>query len=168
MISRALIVLAVLGALPHAHPAAASDLGQAAPVLAVTELDGQPFDLTAQRGKVVIVNFWATWCPPCRTEMPALNAIYQRYHARGVELIGVSADRPRDRAAAVRMMRTYSYPAAMMADAKVNGFGPPRTLPETFVVGPDGVIRGIFQSDQKVVTEESLSAVVLPLLAPAR
>ena len=168
MTARALTVLALLGALPGAHPAAASDVGQVAPVLSIAELNGQAFDLTAQRGKVVIVNFWATWCPPCRAEMPALNAFYQRYHARGVELIGVSTDRPRDRAAATRMMQGFSYPAAMMADAKVNGFGAPRTLPETFVVGPDGIIRGIFQSDQTAVTEQSLSAVVLPLLVPAR
>ena len=72
-------------------------VGNAAPALVVPELDGQTFDLSALRGKVVIVNFWATWCPPCRKEMPALDAFYRRYHGNGLEMIGVSADRPHDR-----------------------------------------------------------------------
>src|SRR5258708_1801560 len=79
-----------------AFPCAATEVGQV-PSLAVPELDGKTFDLGALRGQVVIVNFWATWCPPCRQEMPMLDAFYRRYHARGVELIGLSADRPHDR-----------------------------------------------------------------------
>jgi cytochrome c biogenesis protein CcmG, thiol:disulfide interchange protein DsbE len=63
---------------------AASDVGQAAPALVVPELNGQLFDLRALRGKVVIVNFWATWCPPCREEMPALDSFYGVITVRGL------------------------------------------------------------------------------------
>ncbi|MGD0946445.1 MAG: redoxin family protein [Candidatus Binatia bacterium] len=66
---------------------AAAEAGQPAPALVVQQLDGQAFDLGTLRGKVVIVNFWATWSPPCRTEMPILDAFYQQYHARGLEMI---------------------------------------------------------------------------------
>jgi cytochrome c biogenesis protein CcmG, thiol:disulfide interchange protein DsbE len=143
---------------------ASTTVGDAAPALVVPELDGQTFDLSAQRGKVVIVNFWATWCPPCREEMPALDAFYRRYHGNGLELIGVSADRPHDRSDVTKVMQTLSYPAAMLDDATVNDFGPPNVLPVTFVVDGSGVLRAKFTPDQTPVTEKSLTDAVLPLL----
>src|ERR1700742_3004643 len=85
-------VLAVIAALaPSSKVLAGDEVGQPAPALVVQELNGQQFDLAAERGKVVMVNFWATWCPPCRKEMPMLNDFYQRYHSEGLELIGDSA-----------------------------------------------------------------------------
>ena len=139
--------LAVTGAGPCSL--AATEVWQTAPPLIVRELDGQSFDLAAQRGKVVIVNFWATWCRPCREEMPALDAFYRRYHGQGLELIGLSADRPHDRSDVGKMMQSFSYPAAMLDDAKVNDFDTPAVLPVTFVVDRDGVVRvGRHQSDR--------------------
>lgn len=143
---------------------AAADVGQPAPQLAATELDGHVFDLGALRGKVVIVNFWATWCVPCRAEMPALDAFYRRYHDQGLEMIGISADRPRDRSDVVKMMQAFAYPAAMLRDAKVNGFGAPEAIPVTFVIDQSGIVRAMFRADQTEVTEQSLAAAVLPLL----
>jgi cytochrome c biogenesis protein CcmG/thiol:disulfide interchange protein DsbE len=139
-------------------------VGDAAPALVVPELNGQAFDLSALHGKVVIVNFWATWCPPCRAEMPALDAFYRRYHGNGLEMIGVSADRPHDRSDVVKVMQTLSYPVAILDDATVNNFGPPNVLPITFVVDSSGILRAEFTPDQTPVTEKSLSDAVLPLL----
>jgi peroxiredoxin len=147
---------------------AAVDVGQPAPALDAAELSGQGFDLTALRGHVVIVNFWATWCPPCRAEMPALDAFYRRYHADGVDMIGISADRPRDRSDVVKVMLSFAYPAAMLGDARPNGFGSPEALPETFVIDQTGVVRAKFRADQLAVTEQSLAAAVLPLLSHKR
>ncbi|MGD0116694.1 MAG: TlpA disulfide reductase family protein [Candidatus Binatus sp.] len=143
---------------------ASATVGSAAPALVVPELDGQTFDLGAERGKVVIVNFWATWCPPCRAEIPALDAFYRRYHGNGLEMIGVSADRPHDRSDVTKMKESLSYPVAMMDDATVNDFGPPNTLPITFVVDGNGILRAEFTPDQTPVTEKTLSDAVLPLL----
>src|SRR5271163_150484 len=143
---------------------ASTTVGSAAPALVVPELNGQAFDLSAQHGKVVIVNFWATWCPPCREEMPALDAFYRRHHGDGLAMIGVSTDRPHDRSDVVKVMQTLSYPVAIMDDATVNDFGPPNVLPTTFVVDSSGILRAQFTPDQTPVTEKTLSDAVLPLL----
>jgi cytochrome c biogenesis protein CcmG, thiol:disulfide interchange protein DsbE len=139
-------------------------VGNAAPALVVPELNGNGFDLSALHGKVVIVNFWASWCTPCRKEMPALDAFYRRYHGDGLEMIGVSTDRPHDRSDVIKAMQSISYPAAIMDDATVNDFGAPDALPMTVVVDSNGVVRAKFTPDQTPVTEQSLSDAVLPLL----
>jgi peroxiredoxin len=143
---------------------AAADVGQPAPPLAAPELDGRAFDLAALRGRVVIVNFWATWCVPCRAEIPALDAFYRRYRGQGLEMIGISADRPRDRGDVVKTTQTLAYPAAMLRDATANGFGAPAVLPETFVIDQSGTVRAKFTPDRLAVTEQSLAAAVVPLL----
>lgn len=143
---------------------ASTTVGNPAPALDVPELDGQAFDLGALHGKVVIVNFWATWCPPCREEMPALDTFYRQHHGQGLEMIGLSTDRPRDRSDVTKVMQSYSYPAAMLDDAKVNDFGTPDALPMTVVVDGNGVVRAKLTPDQTPVTEKSLSDAVLPLL----
>jgi cytochrome c biogenesis protein CcmG, thiol:disulfide interchange protein DsbE len=161
-----LVVIAalILANAPRAY--GDSELGQPAPALIVEELNGNTFDLATQRGKVTIVNFWATWCPPCRKEMPALDAFYRRYHAQGLEMIGLSADRPHERSAVIKVMQSYSYPAAMLDDAKSDGFADPSALPVTYIVDAQGIIRAKFTPDENPVTEQSLAAAVLPLLSP--
>jgi cytochrome c biogenesis protein CcmG, thiol:disulfide interchange protein DsbE len=144
---------------------AATEVGQPAPALTAKELGGGTFDLAALHGKVVIVNFWATWCAPCRQEMPALNAFYQQHHAQGLEMIGISADLPRERSNVVKVMKAFSYPAAMLGDADVNGFGRPESIPVTYVIAADGVVRAKFSPDETGVTEQQLDKTVLPLLS---
>jgi thiol-disulfide isomerase/thioredoxin len=161
-----LALLAIfLAIVPARRTFADGQVGQAAPALVVQELDGQTFDLAKLRGKVVIVNFWATWCPPCRQEMPALDAFYRRYHPQGLELIGLSADRPHDRSEVAKVMASFSYPAAMLDDATANDFGSPSALPITFVVDRQGVVRARLTPDETKLTEKSLADVVVPLMA---
>jgi thiol-disulfide isomerase/thioredoxin len=143
---------------------AAVDVGQAAPPLVVKAMDGAPFELTAERGHVTIVNFWATWCAPCRTEMPALDAFYRSHHAEGLELIGISEDRSRDRDDVVRVMKSFAYPAAMLTDASKNGFGKAKVLPVTYVIDATGVLRLILTPDKTEITAQTLDQMVLPLL----
>ena len=143
---------------------AAPKLGEAAPALSLTTFSGQSFDLSALKGEVVIVNFWASWCAPCRAEMPALNSFYQAHHGQGLEVIGVSADRSRDREDAVKLMRDVSYPGGMLGEAKANGFGAPGSLPITYVIDKGGIIRGVLTPDKEPLTDASLSALIFPLL----
>ena len=141
-------------------------MGQPAPTLVVSQLDGRLFDLAALRGKVVIINFWATWCSPCRAEMPQLDAFYRRYRARGLELLGVSVDDAQDRDAVVRVMKSFSYPAALAAAAKANDFGAPIAVPMTWIIDAKGVVRARLMAGN-AATLQSLEQEVLPLLPQA-
>jgi len=145
--------------------AQAQNEGQSAPALVVEQLNKSTFDLAKQHGKVVIVNFWATWCAPCRQEMPALDAIYRRYRNKGLTLIGLSADREKHRDDVVGVMHAFTFPAAMLADAKTNDFGWPSELPETYVIDREGTVRAKFTPDKTPITEQSLDQALAPLLA---
>lgn len=133
---------------------------QSAPALILTQLNGELFDLSKLRGRVVLVNYWATWCAPCKKEMPILDSFYRRYHGQGLEVIGVSADRPQDFAKMRKMSSSVAYPTATLDQITDNGFGPPEGFPLTYVVDRDGVIRDKFID----VREQLLKDVVLPLL----
>ena len=163
---RIVLVLTLTTALLSSSGAfAAAEIGQPAPGLVVKQLDGQTFDLAAQRGNVVVINFWATWCSPCREEMPALDAVYRHYHDKGLVIIGLSADRLHERSYVAKTMQSYRYPAAMMRDAETNGFGSPSELPTTYVVDRDGIVRARLTPDEMKLTETSLASLVLPLLS---
>ncbi len=106
-----IVELLMVGALTAAASAfAAPTVGQPAPALVADTLDGRTLDLSGLRGKVVIVNFWATWCPPCREEMPALDAFYRHYRGRGLELIGMSADSAHDSDEVRKVMGSIRLP----------------------------------------------------------
>jgi cytochrome c biogenesis protein CcmG/thiol:disulfide interchange protein DsbE len=131
-----------------------------APALVATALKGQTFDLAKLRGKVVLVNFWATWCVPCRKEMPVLDAFYQHHREQGLELIGISVDFARDSAKMRKASGAVGYPTAMASDIAVNGFGAPKGVPITYVIDTQGVVRDRFIA----VDDELLNGVVIPLL----
>lgn len=155
-------------ALIAASAFAAPEPGDPAPALTVTQLDGKPFDLNALKGHVVVLNLWATWCEPCRKEMPALDGFYKKYHDRGVVVFGLSED-DTDAAAEVRAtMAAFSYPAALARGAHDNGFHMPRALPLTYIIDATGVIRATLWPGGTQVTEENLEKAVEPLLLSAK
>ena len=157
---------ALLAAAPRVLLAAPPAVGQPAPPLIVAQLDGHEFDLAKLRGKVVLVNVWATWCSPCRVEMPTLNAFYRRYHPRGLDVLGLSIDEAPDAAQVRQVMRQFSYPGALASAARANGFGEPIAVPVTYVIDSRGVIRAQLQAEGPAgVSRQALEQAVLPLLA---
>lgn len=115
-----------------------SDKPVAMPAVAFTDVSGRPIDKASWSGKVVLVNFWATWCGPCREEIPALVALQERYKDRMV-ILGLSIDtRPPSEVAAFAQQYHVNYPVAVVGDDVVQAFGGVPAVPSTFVVSPAG------------------------------
>jgi cytochrome c biogenesis protein CcmG/thiol:disulfide interchange protein DsbE len=111
-----------------------------APVLTGTLLNGKPFALGDQQGKVVIINFWATWCAPCWAEMVALEDYYKAHRAQGLEILAVSVDDPRDESKVRVVMQRHSFPIALLRDVKADAYGQVSRVPLTFVVSHRGML----------------------------
>ena len=93
------------------------------------------------RGKVVLVNFWATWCGPCREEMPRLQALYDKYRASGFVLLGVNIDDNPDTALATARKLGVSFPVLLDTDKKVSKLYDLATMPSTVLIDRDGHVR---------------------------
>ncbi len=99
---------------------------------ALQDLDGKRWGLRELAGKVVLVNFWATWCPPCRKEMPDLDAIYKQYHDKGLVILAIS-DEERDKVVPFLAEHPVSYPILLDPGRKVNDEFIVRGIPKSFV-----------------------------------
>ena len=111
-----------------------------APAFEVTTLDGRTISLASLKGKVVIVDFWATWCPPCREEIPHFVQLYKTY-APKLEILGISLDEDgKEAVAAFVKEHEMTYPVALGDEALGDTFGGIRGLPTTFVIDPQGRI----------------------------
>ena len=152
-LSRPAAVLAV--ALAFAMPAQAAMPAQ--PTLHVTTLDGKTFDLAAQRGKWVIVNYWATWCVPCIKEMPDISRFVAAH--QNVVAIGLAYEdsEPAD-IKAFLARHPVAYPIAQVSlDQPPKDFDEPRGLPTTYLIGPDGKVAKHIVGP---VTEASLEGLI--------
>jgi len=115
--------------------------GKPAPAFLLNTLDGRGVKLSDFRGKVVLLNFWATWCAPCRVEMPWLVDFYSRYQAQGLEIVGVSVDDDaRDKVAAFVHARNVNYTIVLKDEGVADAYGGLRFLPQSFFIGRDGNI----------------------------
>ena len=105
--------------------------------------DGLSFRLSEQRGKVVLVNFWATWCPPCLEEMPAMERLWRRHKDAGFVLVAISLDADPKKVPPFVSARKFSFPVALdpkMAVAEKYGV---RALPSSFVIDRQGMMAGV-------------------------
>jgi peroxiredoxin len=148
----------------YATAAQAIKEGEAAPALDAKLLDGNAFSLAAQAGKVIVVNFWATWCEPCRAEMPALDAYYLKHKAEGLVVLAISMDQPGDDAKVREVMRAFNFDAGLGREASFRGYGRIWRLPLTFVIDRNGILRKDDWYGKPGIDEALLDKVVTPLL----
>jgi cytochrome c biogenesis protein CcmG/thiol:disulfide interchange protein DsbE len=140
--------------------------GKPAPDLDARLLDGSNFALKAASGNVVMVNFWATWCVPCRAEMPAIESYYKKHQSEGLQILAVSMDDPKDEAKVREVMRAFTFPATMGHDAKFRGYGRIWRLPLTFVIDRNGILRKDGWYGDPGIDVSILEKTITPLLAP--
>lgn len=142
------VFLLVAALLLPTLPAQAADLrGRPAPDFALRSLDGENRRLSELRGEVVLINFWATWCGPCRQEMPLLDEIHRKYQSLGFTVWGVNVDGGGDGGRGADMARSLglSFPV-LFDDAKtVSKLYDIDTMPMTLLVGRDGTVRFVHQ-----------------------
>ena len=137
--------LAFLLLLVLALPASAQSLkqwkGGAAPALELEDADGKMHRLSDYRGKVVLVNFWATWCEPCREEMPSMEALRSSLQSRPFVVLAVNVGEGARAARAYGEKTSLRFPLLLDREMKATRAWGARVLPASFVVGPDGRIR---------------------------
>jgi peroxiredoxin len=103
----------------------------------LADLDGKPWTLKEQRGKVVLLNFWATWCPPCRKEMPDLEKLYQQFKDQGLVILAIS-DEDASKVRPFIAQQKVTYPILLDPGRKVNGLFQIQGIPKTFVYDRNG------------------------------
>jgi peroxiredoxin len=154
----------VLIGLGLAQTAAALDEGKPAPAVEARLLDGKPFKLNDYAGKVVVLHYWATWCAPCRKEMPALETFYENHRAQGLEILAISVDDTADEAKVREVMRQFTFPAAMARDVQASGYGRIWRIPLTFVIDRHGILRKDGWYGAPTLDLSELEKTVSPLL----
>ena len=157
----------VLLILSFSAPVEAANLtvGKVAPAFEIKTILGTPITQSSTKGRVLVINFWATWCAPCHHEMPELEKFYRKYHDQGVDVVAISLDDKSDLDAVKNAMKSCSFPFAMADDADMHRFGRVWRVPVTFVIDRNGVLRHNGWEGEPVVDAAILEKIVLPLLA---
>ena len=116
-------------------------VGFPAPNFAFPDLNGQQISLYDHRGKVVLVNIWATWCPPCRQEMPSMQKLYERFKGKNLEILAVSIDST-GREAVAPFMRTMklTFPALLDPKEDIRSLYGITGVPESFIIDKEGIV----------------------------
>jgi len=114
---------------------------KAAPDFALTDLSGKPISLSELKGKVIFVNFWATWCPPCRQEIPDFVEFYEENKSKGAVILGVSVDKSVDQVRDFANEYKINYPIVMATNEMVKDYKPGRYIPTTIIIDTKGMIQ---------------------------
>jgi len=142
--------------------------GFLAPDFELDTLDGAAVSLAALRGRVVVVNLWASWCPPCRAEMPALQALYEEFAAQDLVVLGVNMTYQDSAAEAIAFADELglTFPISFDRNGEVARSYGMRALPSTYFVDPGGIIRRVIIGGP--LNEATLRSIVMDLLEEAQ
>ncbi|MCM8815197.1 MAG: TlpA family protein disulfide reductase [Candidatus Omnitrophica bacterium] len=150
----AVIVLTVVSALSQTNKA---------PDFNLVDLQGKKISLTSLKGNVVVLNFWASWCPPCKKEIPDFVKTYNKYRDKGFVIIGVAVNSDVKDVKELVKQYNITYPIAMDDGSASKAYGPITAVPTTFIIGKDG---NLVSGGKKIgmFTEGELEKFVEPLL----
>ena len=131
--------------------------GEIPPDFKLKDLQGREVSLKSYRGKVVLLNFWATWCPPCRKEIPSMVKLYKRYKDKGLEIIGVNLDKL-DKSGVEKFSLEYNidFPILLDPAGKVATLYGITVLPTTFILDRNGKIQEKVAGGKDWSSEENL------------
>jgi peroxiredoxin len=146
-----------------AGAAQAIEEGKPAPAFTAKLLNGEKF-VAAGSNQVLLINFWATWCQPCRKEMPAMEAYFRKHRDEGFRIVAVSMDDAEDVAKVREFMKAYSFDAALGGDAEFKDYGRIWRLPLSFIIDRHGILRKDGWFGQAGLDEASLEKDITPLL----
>jgi len=119
-------------------------VGDAAPNFFLPAPQGEKVSLEEFKGKVVLINFWASWCAPCQEELPELQKIYQKYQDRGFEVIGINIDKKQANAERLIQRFDLTFPIALDPDSSTIREYKGRSMPMSYLIDRQGVIRELF------------------------
>ena len=141
------------------------DVGKPAPEFTLPDLDGNQIELSSMKGKVLILDFWATWCPPCKEEVPHLVSLQSKYRDQGLQIVGLSIDQ--GGAGDVKPFADehgVNYTMLIANDQIAKAYGGVSMIPTTFVVDRKGVVVKRFIG---YTTPEAFEEAITPLLGSA-
>lgn len=141
------------------------ELGQLAPNIEGTLIDGKPFSLNSYRGKVVLVNFWASWCEPCREEMPVIDAYLKKNKTKGFEVLAITVDKPGDMEQAKQIMKNYPFLYGEKSQMHYSDYGRIWRIPSTFIIDKQGILRKNGLTGDPRVDTKLLEEMITPLLS---
>ncbi len=154
------------GVLASTSRAGALRIGAPAPAAILVTLDGKHIATSDLLGRVVLLTFWATWCAPCRQELPLLSSYATQYAQRGLTILGFSLDAPEDLPRVRKMAEALSFPSGLVAASSLPGYGRIWHIPVNFTIDRKGLLYQNGWDDKDATwTAERFNRIVLPLLS---
>jgi peroxiredoxin len=136
------------------------EVGYIAPPFTVRNLKGNLDSLANYKGQVVVLNFWATWCGPCRVEMPSFETLYRRYRSQGMTVLAVSLDKGADdKVKKFVEEHDLSFPVLMDSDGQAERLYPSVTIPFTYVIGRSGRVVARVDGAKDWQSDETFEAI---------
>ncbi len=147
---------------PGAHnPGAGIPIGTPAPDFELQTIDGETYRLSDLKGKAVLINFWASWCPPCRAEMPTLQAAYEQYESEGLVILAVNLNEPELAIRSFQEDYGITFPIVVDKQDRVSRMYDIVPLPTTYFVDRDGIVQGKWTGELRMPQLEMLLKKIL-------